>query len=139
MHNFINKLKNEEGYVALMSVLIISAIGVIVSLSLLIGGMSYQRSVLALEQEYSTRALAKACANVALNKIRLNADYLGDENIVFDYGSCLILPINKNQNTYSINTQGVVDSFLHKNKIVVLRNTDPVSLSIQSWQEVADF
>lgn len=135
--------KNNGGYVALMSILVISAVGTIVALSLLTLGMLGQRTSLALEQGYRAQALARACANVALEKIRLNVNYIGNESINFNVDSCNILLISKNQNVYTINTRGIVSSVFRKNKIIVTRVEDPetlvVSMTIQSWQEVADF
>ena len=105
--------------------------------------MFSRRASFALEQEYKAQALARACANVALEKIRLNANYGGNESITFATDSCNILSISKNQNIYTINTRGIVSSVFRKNKIIVTRVEDPgtlvVSMTIQSWQEVADF
>jgi hypothetical protein len=143
LHQLTFQNKNSGGYVALMSVLIISAVGTIVAISLLTLGMLNQYTSLTLEQGYKAQALANACANVALEKIHLDVDYLGNENIYFDTNSCNILPINKDENTYTVNTRGIVSSAFLKNKIIVTRAEDPetleVTLTLVSWQEVADF
>lgn len=142
-HIFQNKFKNNRGYVALMSVLIVSAVGVMIAISLLTLGISYQRSSFILEQSYSAEAIANACSNVALEKIRLDAMYMGGETINFGANYCNILSIIKNIDVYTINTEGVVGSILRKNKIVVSRSVDidtgAVFLVIDSWQDVADF
>jgi hypothetical protein len=138
-----NKHKKNGGYVALISVLVTSAIGVIIALSLLTNGLNSLRSVSSVEQEYGARALAKACANVALEKIRLDTTYLGDEGIDFEDNHCDIFSIDKSQNTYNISIEGIVGSILRKTKVAVRRSEDPdthfVLLVVQSWQEVDDF
>ena len=140
-HSFQNK--NNRGFVALMSVLIISAVGVIITLSLLTIGTSYMRSSFALGEGYKARALAEACANVALENIRLDSEYQGNETINFEDDSCGVLLIGEIGGIYTINTYGVVGSFLRRIKVLAARTEDvetmEVSLTIQSWQEMADF
>ena len=143
LHTFPNKFKNNEGYVALMSVLVISAVGLIIAVSLLTTGMIHQHSSFAIEEGYAASALAKACSNVALEKIRLNAAYLGSESVNFENNHCDILPISKDEDTYTINIEGIVGTARRKNKVMVSRTEDPdtkvVTMSIELWQEIADF
>ncbi len=139
----INKIKSSGGYVALISVIIVSTVGAIVVISLLNISMSLGLSSQILDEGYSARALSLACANVALEKVRLDSSYVGDENIDFVEGNCSIWPVLENTGVYTLNVSGMVGSVTKKSDIRVLRDEDPdtsmVSLDIQSWQDVADF
>lgn len=140
---FLSKFMNNKGYIALLSVLIISAVGSVVALSLLTVGASLGRTSFMLQKGHSAQALALACGNKALQIIRLSASYGGDETVYFGDDFCEILPITVVAGIYTIKTQGSVDPILRKNKIVVLRTEDPdtlaVTMTLESWQEVADF
>ena len=140
---FTNKFKNKSGYVAMMSVLVISAVGVIISISLLIVGMSSGRTSLDLGQGYGSRYYAHACADFALGKIRLYASYSGDEVIDFEDGYCEVLPVNESSGTYEIMVKGVVGRTLSKMEVVTVRTEDEetgeVTMTINSKREVEDF
>ena len=140
---FLTKYTQNKGYVALMSVLIISALGAAVATTLLTTGTSFEGTSLALEQQYSANALGIACANVALEEIRLDSAYAGDENVEFAYGECDILPIDINGGTYTVNIEGLVGAIVQKFTVVVERTEDVetlvVTMSLQSFDQVADF
>lgn len=141
--DFLNKSKNSRGYVALMSVLIISAIGVIIVTSLLSLGTSYQRSIFVIQQQFNTQSLSHACSNVALMKIKLDALYEGGESINFGADNCDILPITQTNGLYTIKIQSVSNYISQKTQIVVSRIENPdtfaVTLTIESWKNMADF
>ena len=141
-HTFQNKYKNNKGYVALMSVLVISAIGVIIAVSLLTTGMLYQRSSFSLGEGYTASALAKACSNIALEKIRLDSTYRGNESVNIRNYHCDISSISDDNDTYTVNVQSLVGSSLRRNRVIVTRTEDPdtteVTMSINLWQEIAD-
>lgn len=143
LHVFSNKSKNNKGYVALMSVMIISVVGAGVAISLLTLGNAYERFVFTFQEEYVAQALAQSCANKALRQIRSNALYTGNENVDFGFGHCDILSVTELGGTYTVNVQGVADSVLQKTRIIVARAEDPdtsaVSLTVKYWQDVADF
>jgi hypothetical protein len=141
--HFLNKFKNNNGYVALMSVLVISAVGMVIAVSLLVTSMLYQRSNFSLEEGYRANSLAKACLNIALEKISFNSLYIGDESINFENDHCEILPLIKEGDTYTIYSKGIAGLSEKKNKIIVVRiediDTFEVSMQIEYWKEVADF
>ena len=132
-----------KGYVALMSVLVISAVGTVVAVSLLTVGTISQNTIFTVQKERSAESLSQACVNVALEKIRLDAEYAGDEVISFGINQCDILPIDINGETYTIRTTGLVDTIVRKSRAVVVRTEDVetfvVTLALESWSDVMDF
>jgi hypothetical protein len=140
---FINKYKNSGGYVGLMSVIILSAMGSMITVAILVVGMARSRTSLDIEQQYRGEALSYACVNWALNKVYLDGAYMGNEYLDFDIGSCGIISVDKVDNTYTINTEGVVGYIVRKAKVVVVRSEDidtlVVTMTVESWREVAEF
>lgn len=139
----LNKKKYNGGYVALISVLVVSAVGVVSILSLLFVGGSYQRSVFDMQQHLTAQAAAKACTQKALQALKNSATYQGNEQFSLETNHCDILPIEQTETLYTIKTVGHSGSMLRKNKIVVSRTEDPDTslgvITVQSWNEVADF
>lgn len=132
-----------KGYVAIVSVLIISAVATVIVLSLLTTGHGSQRIVITAQEERGAEFLSQACANIALGKIRLDAEYLGDEGMDIGANHCDILPIEESGGIYTIKTEGVVNLISRKNIIVVTRTEDvdtlAVTMEIESWLPVEGF
>lgn len=82
-------MKNNEGFIAFTSLLIISAIALAVSISIATLGVSSARSSLDYKKGKETYAIAKSCSEIALLKLRDNATYSG-EGLNVGNGSCVI-------------------------------------------------
>jgi len=127
-----------NGYIALISILIISAVLLlIVSLANLMSigevGMSLEES-----QGWESFYLATACAEEALMSLKDDLDYAGLETIVLDNGSCNIMALEGTGNEERvINTFSTTQGLARKIKVKVEQvNPDMI---INSWQEVPDF
>ena len=133
------KLKaNSSGFITLISVLIVGAIGVAIATSLLILGLGGSRSSFALVQSNQAKSLANACAEEALEKLRESVYYTGNATINFSIGSCQIQTIGGTGNTNrTLQTVGTVGTIQRKIKIVI-SSIHPVPV-LTSWQELADF
>ena len=67
----IKKETNKKnGYVALMSLLVVGAAGLAISTALILFGVGSTRTSLVIEQSSQSRNIANACAEEALKKIR---------------------------------------------------------------------
>ncbi len=53
--------KNQNGYLTLMGVLIVAAIGLTISVSLLLLGVGTSRTSFAMQQSYQATSLSNAC------------------------------------------------------------------------------
>ena len=127
----------KNGYVTLLSVLVVSVVGVAVTLSLLVLGLDAARNSFVVEQTYQAKGLAHACAERALQEIQENTTYTGSDTLSIGQGSCSYIVTDTGGDTRNIEASGAVDSLIQRVEIDV-DGLDPV-ITISSWQEVADF
>lgn len=128
--------ENNNGFVALIAVLVLSAVGVSVGISLILLGLGSSRSSFALEQSNHAKALANACAEEALLKLKQNLSYAGNETLTFTSGTCQIQDVKGTGPNRIIKTTGTVGTIIRK--VAVKVKISP-SFELTSWQEVADF
>ena len=128
------KLKTNNGFIALVTVLIIFAIVLLVGLSISL--LSINEAQMGLRKSLSSQAyyLANLCAEDALMKLKEDINYSGNETIGIGGGSCQILPIEGN---WTIKTISNFQNQVKKIKIIVSQ-ANPQML-ISSWQEVSEF
>lgn len=149
MKNLLYK-KNQKGFLTLMSALIVAAIGLSISVSLLLLGLGASRTSFAIEQSYQANSLSKACAEDALQKIYDSmimpnpppdplptlTPFVGTGSLILGQGSCSYTVSNTGGNTRKITASGTVGTITRKDQILV-SSVSPIVIS--SWQEVADF
>lgn len=127
--------RHEEGFVALMSAIVLSAVLIAVTVALNQAGF-FARSAL-LDSEYKERsaALAEACANVALLKLAADPAYAGGETLVLQSDSCRIRPTRINSPIAGENTIETSAVFQEASTTlrIAARSSD---FSIVSWDEV---
>jgi len=127
-----------RGYIALISILIISAILVLIALSASHFGISQLTMALQKNQSSESYYLAMACAEEALMKLKEDLGYRGDETLNIDGASCNILRVEGRGNKDRIiKTRSNAHNQTKKIKIEINR-VNP-EMEIKSWQEVADF
>jgi len=127
-----------KGYIALISVLIISAILMLIALSASHFGISQLTMALQKNQSSESYYLAMACAEEALMKLKEDLGYRGDETLNIDGASCNILRVEGRGNKDRIiKTRSNAHNQTKKIKIEINR-VNPET-KIKSWQEVADF
>ncbi len=127
----------ENGYVTLLSVLVIGAIGVAVGVSLILLGLSASRTSFSLEQSNQTKALANACAEKALQQIKDLPSFAGTDNLALGQGNCTYTVIAGSGENRTIEAYGTIDTIVRRVEISI----DQISptINITSWQEVAEF
>lgn len=123
-----------KGFIALITVLII--LGVILLIGLGISQLSISEAQMGLQKSQSSQAfyLANLCAEDALMKLKNDSNYLGNETIIAENGSCQILPIEGN---WTVKVSGTVSNQIKKMEIIISQ-VNP-EIIIESWQEVAGF
>lgn len=127
-----------KGFVTLMSVLIIGTVATSIAIFLILMGTDVYRTTANLGDSALAKTLADACAEKALNSLKDDINYAGNETVTFNKGSCIILPIiNQESQTPTIESSATVSSTIRKVKVIASQITPQVE--IQSWQEVADF
>lgn len=129
---------NNNGFVALIAVLVLGAVGTAVGISLILLGLGSSRTSFSLEQSNQAKALANACSEEALQKIRESTSFSGASTIFLGSGSCTYQVAVTGQ-TRSITTSGTAGTIIRKVKIRLTINPQNLKFTIASWQEVADF
>jgi len=128
----------KNGYVALITVIIIGAVGIAVVIAAVLGSLASSKTSLLSEQTKQASGLADACAEHALIQLKSDVNYIGNESINFTNGDCEILNIPNPGNTNRIiQTTGSVDKIIRKVEISI--NEINPDLTINSWQEIKDF
>lgn len=132
-------LENKEksrGYIALISVLVLGAVGTAVAISLVLLGLGSSRSSFALTQSNQAKALANACSEEALQKIRDSTPFTGTGSLSLGQGTCSYAVTSGSAQNRTITSTGTVGTIIRKVKITI--DTINPSINITSWQEVAD-
>jgi hypothetical protein len=135
--NMRKKIK-KSGFIALIFVLIVGAVGLAVAVSLLFLGVGSSRSSLALNESHQALALADGCAERALEVIRITPSTTGTFSITVDsVASCAYTIIDKGGNVRWVNATGTVNGTVRKVQVRI----DQIRPKIRatSWEDVADF
>ena len=129
-------MKQNNGYIALISVVIISLILVTIAFSLSQTGLMSRLLVLTSDAKERGVAAAEACADMARLKLTQNSSYAGNETIaVGSDDTCQILAIETTGSSKIIKTKAIVLQTVTNSKVTV----NSSDLSILSWDEVANF
>jgi len=131
------KLQPSRGYITLMSVLIVSAIGTTIALSLILLGLGVSRNSFALEQSNQAKALANSCAEEALQQIRDLTPFAGTGSLSSARGACEYEVVNDGGQNRTITASSTVGTVIRKVKITI--DTINPNINIVLWQEVGSF
>ncbi len=133
-----NSKSKSEGYIALISVLIISALTILIASSTNLISISESKMGLQENQSWEAFYLTNACAEDALMKLKDNLNYPGNEILIFDEGICTILPLEGTGNENRvIKVSGSAFNQVQKIRIEINR-VDP-EIQIKSWQQIINF
>jgi len=129
----INLIKTQHGFVALMTVLIILAVGIVIGIYLSLGALAEMKMGLQKTQSLKASYLTNLCAEHALMKLKENPGYSGNETLNMENGSCTILAIEGN---WTVKILANSSNQIKKMKIVV-SHINP-KMIIASWEEVSE-
>jgi len=124
----------QQGYVALLSALIITFIGIAVGTSLVLSGLGSSRTSFASEQSNQAKGLANACAEEALQLIRDTTSFTGSGSFSMGQGSCAYTVTNTGGQNRTIVISGTVSGVVRRATIAITQITPTITIS--SWQEV---
>ncbi len=138
MQNLRKEIGTQNGYILLLSVLIIGSICATILASLLMLGVNSSKVSISVRQSEEALSLAEGCAEYGLLQLRNSLDYQGNEVLSYSNGICEILTIGGTENDRrTLCTDGQVGDITRRLEIVV-ENVVPQT-KIASWQEVATF
>lgn len=132
-NNKFSKQKN-SGFVTLMAVLIVGALGTAVAVSFLSRGIESSKNTTSLEFSFQARLLAEQCAELALQNIRNNTDYLGNGSSSNETGTCTFKVEDYGGKRRNISAVGISGESTKK----LLIEIDGITprIIILSWREV---
>ena len=126
--------KKQKGFIAITTVLIISALVLMVGIGISLESIGETKMGLQRSLSSQSYYLINLCAEQTLMKLKENSSYLGDETINVENGNCTILPIEGN---WTIKVSAFSSGQVKKMKLVVSQ-IDP-EIIVDSWEEVAEF
>lgn len=133
-------LDASKGFVTLLSVVVLGAIGLSITTSLLLFGAGSSHTSIVRMRSLQAKVFANACAEEALQKLRESVYYQGNETLIFSGGSCDIqsIPIggigNNGRTVQVIGKAGSVER-----RVRVIISTVHPTVLIASWQEIGTF
>lgn len=139
MFNNMKLLYNtrHSGYIALVSVLVVGAVGTAITLSLIFLGIGASRTSFAYEQSNQAKGLANLCAEEAMQQIRDSALFIGSDTFALGMGTCSYTVTSQGSENRTIIVSGTVGTIIRKIRVIIDR-IDP-TIQVVSWQEIADF
>ncbi len=126
----------KRGYIALMSVILMGALGVAVMISVISQGITSSKTELSLQQSGQARVLATACVEEALQIILETATTSRAAALTLGTGSCSY-SITKPLSSVIINSTGNYGTLVKR--VQVILSTSSPSIVLSSWQDVSDF
>lgn len=129
--------RGQSGFVALISVIIITILLVIISVS--ISTTSFFSRFNVADGEYKKRSseLAEACVDAALLKLAQDPSYAGGESIAVGSDSCQVVSVSSTATQYTVKTKALFPQGTAYQAVTNLQVTvDSSSFSIISWQEL---
>ena len=139
--HYVNTIKQKSAFATLFSVIIMGMISLSLVASMLLISIDSGKVDEAQRSGTSALALAHACAEIALNKLKLDNTYTGNEIVTLGSNTCQILTISGNGNTNRvIQTSGTVGSGTagtYTLKLEVSVTTVNPTTVINYWQQKA--
>ena len=123
-----NIYKNQQGYIALVALLIVVAAGLTIGIAVSLGGIEELQMSFGSSQAARAKSLANACIEEGLERLRNNwANYSG--SLLIGGNSCIINTVVSGSNA-TLLVVGNVDIYSQKIKMQVDNNLDVIA-----WQE----
>jgi len=130
----VSRTSAQQGYIALLAVLIVGAAALATALALLTTGTNSQRSTLAEQQSAQARSIARTCAEEGLQQLHDNTAYTGTNSLSVGQGNCNYTVANTGGSNRSVFSTATVSGT--SRKIQVYATIGSSSISITSWQEI---
>ncbi len=130
--------KKERGFTLLLSVLILGAVMITVAATLVQLGVNAGLSGGTSQQRSRASALAQACAEHALELLRTEPAYQGNEQLTYASGSCRILTVSGlGTSDRTVCSEGTSGSTVQRLEIVISELIPQTRIT--SWNEVSAF
>jgi hypothetical protein len=130
------KASSPRGYIALLSVIALGAVGLAITTSLILTGILSSRTNFAIQQQIQARIAATSCAEEALRQILDTEITSGTGTLTFESSSC-VYTITSTSSSPLVQAEGISGAVISKINVILASSSPRIKLS--SWQEVGDF
>lgn len=132
------RLKSRDGYIFLVTVLVIGVIASATAASLMLLGWAAEQNGLLLVQSTQAYEYAQTCAERTLRELRSDLGYAGNVTVTFERGSCQIHSIggSANENRHICIT-GLSGDAVRRVQVDVAALFP--SVRVRTWEEVSSF
>lgn len=124
-----------SGYVALLSVIIVGAIGITMTIGILLFGIGSSRNSFAVEQSTQAWALTNMCVEEALQQIREVSLFAGSGVVSAGQGACEYSVTNQGGENRLLVATGTVETLTRHTELTI--SAISPQIIIDSWQELA--
>lgn len=124
----------KSGFITLVSVLLVSAAGLAIALSLLLLGLGSSRTSFSLKQSAQARGLVNSCAEETLRKIKNSLLFSGTATLTLPNGTCIYTVTNTGGQGRTINATSTAGTIIRRLGITISQIT-PLMV-VASWQEL---
>ncbi len=128
-------MNKRSGFILVVSVLVLSTVIISIAIASAFGLAGSQNRFVGIETGLDAQALAESCADIALLKLKLNNNYLGNEVITIGSQSCTIQPVIAGPPA-EIETEATVNGRPYRLHIEI---SDLAAFTISQWQRVSAF
>ena len=126
-------MKNNSGFMALISAIIISVILLLIASSLNLTSFYNRSDILDSELKEKSLALAEACVDMAILKLANNQNYTPSNEIVnVGTDTCTIQSVISSSNQKTINVKADYNHYVTNLKIII----NSSDLHVVSWEEI---
>jgi len=122
-----------KGYVGLLTILLIGAVGTVIATSTILLGLAISRSSFAQVQSSQAKTLANACIEEALLQINGHVPFTGIGTLTMDSGWCdysVTAGVGQNR---TVSSRGFIGTIVRKVSVTVTR-IRPTMLA--TWSEI---
>ncbi len=125
---------DNRGFAALIGVLIFGGFCITIATSMVLSATRSMQTSLAMRQSYEAKAVAEACADIALQAIHDDTGYTGTGGTTLGMGTCTYTVTDNGGSTRTVDVSASVGRIV---KTFVI-TTDQVSptIHIASWSEI---
>jgi hypothetical protein len=131
----MNEQSQPNGYVALMSLIIIGAVVLIAAIALTFMAVSQSNSIVSHNKTVKNYYAANACANYAILQLQKNLDYSGNEALDLEGIKCQVEAISGQGEKNRVIIASSQEGKQLKKIQVELDQVKPVTI-IKSWGEI---
>lgn len=125
--------RDERGVVLLLSVLIATAVGVAIGISVILGGIILSQGSQAHRESNQAKSLANACADIALQQIRNSTPFTGTNTISISGNNCTYTVTSGAGEARTVTANATINGTTRR--VTVQISAINPSIVVSSWQE----